>query len=141
MRLRALDHPSLLNQVETSFFSNPMAASYFVGRRKLYGRIIGVDVDESRRSIQLTVRHLSPVGQILPKTWFDFFMRFSPLAGRNRSKQKPEETKTELLRVQIGKSSLTLSRGSHNFRSLTSVNVFLHSWYSIASCFWTLVPA
>lgn len=96
--------------VRLSFFSNPMPASYFVGRRKLYGRIIGVDVDESRQSIHLTVRHLSPVGQILPKTWFDFFMRFSPLAGRlahNRSKQKPEETKTELLRVQIGKPSLS----------------------------------
>jgi hypothetical protein len=106
-----------------------MAASYFLGRRKLYGRIIGVDVDESRRSIHVTVRHLSPVGQILPKTWFDFFMRLSPLAGRlahNRSKQKPEETKTELLRVQIGKSSITrcVIEGSQNFISLTLAIVF-----------------
>jgi hypothetical protein len=60
--------------------------------------------------------YLSPLGgQIIPKTWFDLFMRFSPLAGRlalNRSKQKREETKTELLRAQIGKSSLRLRRGS-----------------------------
>jgi hypothetical protein len=90
---------------------NSSAASYFVGRRRLYGRIIAVDTTQQQgtssnsQTLQVYVRHLSPVGQVLPKAWFDFFMRFSPLATRlaqTRSKGKAEESKKELLRVKIG---------------------------------------
>jgi hypothetical protein len=100
--------------VLTVFESHPSAASYFVGRRRLYGRIIAVDTTQQQQqgagtntnqTLQVYVRHLSPVGQVLPKAWFDFFMRFSPLATRlaqTRSKGKAEESKKELLRVKIG---------------------------------------
>jgi hypothetical protein len=80
-------------------------ASYFFNRRRLYGRIISVDKSHADSALQIYVRHLSPVGQILPKTWFDFFMRASPVASRLtqiRSTQKPEESRSELLRIKIG---------------------------------------
>ena len=79
--------------------------SYFVGRRKLYGRIQSVKVDEQSKSIHLNVRHLSPVGQVLPKPWYDFFMRFSPMAARlakRRSKETAEANASDLLRVRLG---------------------------------------
>jgi hypothetical protein len=80
-------------------------ASYFLNRRRLYGRIIGIDKSHGDSTLQIYVRHLSPVGQILPKTWYDFFMRASPLASsltQTRSTQKPEESRSELLRIKIG---------------------------------------
>jgi hypothetical protein len=82
-----------------------ISAAYFSGRRRLYGRIIAVEATESTQSIEVYIRHLSPVGQILPKQWFDFFMKFSPLAARlakTRQKHGAEEAKSELLRVRIG---------------------------------------
>ena len=64
-----------------------------------------MDEIQSDRSLQIYVRHLSPIGQILPKTWFDFFMGLSPRASRlaqTRSEQKPEENKNDLLKIRIG---------------------------------------
>ena len=64
-----------------------------------------MDEIQSDRSLQVYVRHLSPIGQILPKTWFDFFMGLSPRAARpaqTRSEQKPEESKNDLLKIRIG---------------------------------------
>jgi hypothetical protein len=86
-------------------------ASYFVNRRRLYGRIICVNKSNSNneRSLEVHIRHLSPVGQVLPKVWYDFFMRASPLAARlaqSRSTQKPEESKSELLRIKIGQCKI-----------------------------------
>ena len=92
-------------------------ASYFIRRKTLYCRIINVtkvedrhlrvqgDSDTYSRAIQVSVRHLSPIGQILPKTWFDFFMKMNPLTARlarEKSKERPEEVKTELLQVELG---------------------------------------
>ena len=92
------------------------SASYFLRRRALYCRIIKVNkVDDhhllvqrgssAASAIQVTVRHLSPIGLLLPKTWFDFFMRMNPLAARlakERPNERPEEVTTELLRVELG---------------------------------------
>lgn len=83
-----------------------LAASSFIARRRLYGRIIAVDTVESG-DIQIQVRHLSPIGQILPKSWFDFLVKFSPQAsrlGHLSSSAKPEENSRDLLKVKIGTS-------------------------------------
>eukprot|EP00934_Nitzschia_sp_Nitz4_P003405 Nitzschia sp. Nitz4//scaffold162_size51285//5984//7401//NITZ4_006964-RA/size51285-augustus-gene-0.21-mRNA-1//1//CDS//3329537958//3395//frame0 len=90
-----------------------LPASYFLGRRRLYARIIGVGKppgkDTTMNSIQhpdtihLQVRHLSPMGRILPKSWFDALMRYTPSAGRlgQRTHSKPEENIRDLLQVQL----------------------------------------
>lgn len=78
-------------------------ASSFITRRRLYGRIIAVDTVENG-DIQIQVRHLSPIGQILPKSWFDFLVKFSPQAsrlGHVSSTTKPEENARDLLKVKI----------------------------------------
>lgn len=70
----------------------------------MYGRIIAVDMVASG-DIQIQVRHLSPMGLILPKSWFDFLVKFSPQAarlGHATSTVKPEENARDLLKVKIG---------------------------------------
>ena len=60
--------------------------------------------------IQIQVRHLSPIGQILPKSWLDFLLKFSPQASRlgsNKSITKPEENARDLLKVKIGELLLS----------------------------------
>lgn len=88
--------------------------SDFVGRRRLYCRIIGVHRDAKAKQvwqrnendvIHVLVRHLSPIGALLPTSWFESLMRISPsnnnfsgglLAGGN-----PQKGNKELLRLQI----------------------------------------
>lgn len=77
-------------------------SSYFLNRRRLYGRVIGMGMGGN--NFQISIRHLSPVGSILPKSWFDFFMKASPMAQTESKSQTPEESKGELLRVKIGES-------------------------------------
>jgi hypothetical protein len=101
-------------------------ASYFLGRRRLYGRIIGVRsnnehrVGDSSSSIEILVRNLSPVGLLLPTRWFEFLMTLSPSnqfsqTGGNNKKVRPGESKNELLRVQIaGIQSPSLTRQDYN---------------------------
>lgn len=109
--------------------------SYFVNRRRLYGRIIGINKNHENNALQVYVRHLSPVGQVLPKAWFDFFMKASPLAGS--STQKPEESKNDLLRIEIGRLTTrpyTLSLGdmmdfslsAHRTQRVFSIPPLLH---------------
>lgn len=70
----------------------------FLSRRRLYGRIIG----KGDGNFHLSIRHLSPIGQVLPKAWFDFFMRASPLAtDLSKGGRPPEESKNQLLQVKI----------------------------------------
>ena len=99
-------------------------AQYFKSRKTLYyGRIIKVekqkqlftDSNQSQGAIDIWIRHLSPIGQILPVAWYDFFMKFSPTAAQNLAKTKrqskrlgnnngvatPEEIQSELLHVRI----------------------------------------
>ena len=81
--------------------------SFFMARRRLHGRIIGVDAVE-RGDIRILVRHLSPMGQILPKSWFDFLVKLSPHASRISSGTaagRPEENSRDLLKIKIGTSS------------------------------------
>ena len=92
------------------------SASYFKRRRSLHCRIINVNKAEdnqlllqrnsnSANAIHVTVRHLSPIGQILPKAWFDFFMRMNPIAVRlakENSSERPEGVKTEVLWLELG---------------------------------------
>lgn len=85
-------------------------ASSFISRRRLYGRIIGVETVESvtggTGDIRIHMRHLSPMGQILPKSWFDFLVKFSPYASRLGSGSihgKPEQDARDLLKIKIGK--------------------------------------
>jgi hypothetical protein len=83
-------------------------ASHFIARRRLKGRIIGVDMVESAaggtRDVRILVRHLSPMGQILPKSWFDFLVKFSPHASLTGSAAtgKPEESARDLLKIKLG---------------------------------------
>ncbi len=85
--------------------------SYFVGRRNLYCRIIGVHRDASANyssngnedaGIHLLVRHLSPIGALLPTSWFESLMRISPsnrnFSGKGDNAQKGSR---ELLKLQI----------------------------------------
>ena len=88
--------------------------SYFVGRRRLYCRIIGVERNtkgnysmegNDKESIQVLVRHLSPIGALLPTSWFESLMRISP-SNRNFSRglvkaDAAQESSRELLRLQI----------------------------------------
>lgn len=78
-------------------------SSYFIRRKRLYGRIIEVDttssLSNSDGSIQLYIRHLSPVGQILPKTWFEFFQKLNKTAVTTTSSDA--ERKRDLLKVRI----------------------------------------
>ena len=88
--------------------------SYFVGRRRLYCRIIGVQRNaksnysaegNDKESIQVLVRHLSPIGALLPTSWFESLMRISP-SNRNFSQglvkaNAAQESSRELLRLQI----------------------------------------
>ncbi|CAJ1954334.1 unnamed protein product [Cylindrotheca closterium] len=80
-------------------------SSYFVGRKRLYGRIVEVDTKSSLSScdgsIYVYVRHLSPVGQILPKTWFDFFQRMNTTAVAAASTVARSSHKRDLLKVKI----------------------------------------
>mmetsp|Transcript_42869 Transcript_42869/g.103687 ORF Transcript_42869/g.103687 Transcript_42869/m.103687 type:complete len:433 (-) Transcript_42869:754-2052(-) len=83
-------------------------SSYFVRRKRLYGRIVEVDTKSSLSSpdgsIHIYVRHLSPVGQILPKTWFDFFRRVNTTAVAATStaaSSNDVERKRDLLKVKI----------------------------------------
>jgi len=89
--------------------------SYFVGRRRLYCRIIGVHRDANSNcatnangnaAIQISVRHLSPIGMLLPTSWFESLMKISPSnsnfsRGLVRGGGKAEESNKELLRLQI----------------------------------------
>lgn len=92
-----------------------LPASSFIGRRRLYGRIISVNTLENGSGIagdiQIRVRHLSPIGQILPKSWFDFLVKFSPQASRlgSNASAKPEENSRQLLKVKIGECILVES--------------------------------
>lgn len=85
-------------------------SSFFVGRRHLYCRIIRVDRHSGIASrpndttVQILVRNLSPIGLLLPASWFDFLMRISPSSRFTEGlvrQTKPEENKNELLRIQI----------------------------------------
>lgn len=89
--------------------------SYFVGRRRLYCRIIGIHRDANanfsaegneNKAIQIWVRHLSPIGMLLPTAWFESLMRISPSnskfsRGLVIGGGKAEESNSELLRLQI----------------------------------------
>ena len=89
--------------------------SYFVGRRRLYCRIIGIHRDANAKisaegnentAIQIWVRHLSPIGMLLPTSWFESLMRMSPSNNKFsrslvRGGGKAEESNSELLRLQI----------------------------------------
>lgn len=70
--------------------------------------------NSSAGDIQIQVRHLSPIGQILPKSWFDFLVKFSPQASRlgNRNGSKPEENARDLLKVKIGEFYLLADRAN-----------------------------
>uniref|UniRef100_A0A6V0ASV0 Uncharacterized protein n=1 Tax=Pseudo-nitzschia australis TaxID=44445 RepID=A0A6V0ASV0_9STRA len=103
--------------------------SFFVGRRRLYCRIIGVHRDANANHvtrgtadmpIQITVRNLSPIGMLLPTSWFESLMRISPSSGNFsrglvKGGGKAEESKTELLRLQIaGIFAPPVSRDSYD---------------------------
>jgi hypothetical protein len=99
--------------------------SYFIGRRRLYCRIIGVhrvgDTNNASsklmtgknnsNSIEITVRNLSPIGLLLPVSWFEFLMKISPSKikqknnnnhnNNNNNNIPGEESNNELLRVKI----------------------------------------
>jgi len=83
-------------------------SSYFVRRKRLYGRIVEVDTSSSLScpdgSIHLYVRHLSPVGQILPKTWIDFFQKMNSTAvavtASNDAERKRDMIKVTIAGVQ-----------------------------------------
>jgi len=89
--------------------------SYCIGRRRLYCRIIGVHRDANANyvtkgnentSIQISVRHLSPIGMLLPTSWFESLMRISPSntkisRGLVRGGGKIEDSNRDLLRLQI----------------------------------------
>lgn len=83
-------------------------SSYFVSRKRLYGRIIELDnkssLSNTDGSIHVYVRHLSPAGQILPKIWFDFFrrMNMTALAATSTGASSSDaERKRDLLKVKI----------------------------------------
>ncbi|KAL3944224.1 MAG: hypothetical protein SGBAC_001721 [Bacillariaceae sp.] len=81
-------------------------SAYFVRRKRLYGRIIEVDTNSSLSSsdgsIHVYVRHLSPVGQIMPKTWFDFFQRMNTAATSTvATSNAAKRSKRDLLKVRI----------------------------------------
>lgn len=83
--------------------------SYFVGRRNLYCRIIGVHRDASANyssnenvGIHVLVRHLSPIGALLPTSWFESLMRISPSNSSFSGKgDKAQKGNRELLKLQI----------------------------------------
>ena len=82
--------------------------SYFIGRRRLYCRIIGVHRGGGdTNSIEITVRNLSPIGLLLPVSWFEFLMKLSPSKIKqknnncNNNSIPGEESSNELLRVKI----------------------------------------
>eukprot|EP00534_Pseudo-nitzschia_fraudulenta_P007365 CAMPEP_0201194640 /NCGR_PEP_ID=MMETSP0851-20130426/149522_1 /ASSEMBLY_ACC=CAM_ASM_000631 /TAXON_ID=183588 /ORGANISM="Pseudo-nitzschia fraudulenta, Strain WWA7" /LENGTH=389 /DNA_ID=CAMNT_0047481345 /DNA_START=40 /DNA_END=1206 /DNA_ORIENTATION=+ len=88
--------------------------SYFIGRRRLYCRVIGVHRDSGTNttevgdnSILISVRNLSPIGMLLPTSWFESLMKLSPssstlsLGSAYGGGCKPEETNKELLRIQV----------------------------------------
>jgi len=106
---------------------NEIPSSYFLQRKRFHGRMIGVVVDDTgiesshgSKDIQILVRHLSPIGQILPKTWFDFFVQFNPRASsvgtttitsgtgpsRTRSGRAEENRARDLLTIKIGTSTI-----------------------------------
>jgi hypothetical protein len=99
-------------------------SSFFVGRRRLYCRVIGVDHRSATSSgtadlsIQLMVRNLSPIGLLLPASWFEFLMRVSPSSRFSQGllkQNKPEENKNELLRIHLaGIQTPPVSRLSYN---------------------------
>jgi hypothetical protein len=99
-------------------------SSYFVGRRRLYCRIISVDHHSASASgpadtsIQVLVRNLSPIGLLLPAAWFESLMRISPSSRFSQGllkQTKPEESKNELLRIQIaGIQTPPVSRRLYN---------------------------
>merc|ERR1712238_72042 len=85
--------------------------SCIIGRQRLYCRIIGVhrgDTSAStnankritENSIFINVRHLSPIGVVLPASWFKFLMKVNPSKIKHKN-NKPEENSNELLKVQI----------------------------------------
>ncbi|KAG7363697.1 hypothetical protein IV203_027058 [Nitzschia inconspicua] len=101
---------------------------YFVGRKRLYGRILKVEqlpvsLPSSSSSsssstviskssppmmIQILVRHLSPVGMLLPSHWLDLFLRLSPSSNSTIKSKKLADTDKDdddkdkdLLRIQI----------------------------------------
>jgi len=85
--------------------------SCIIGRQRLYCRIIGVhrgDTSAStnankritENSIFINVRHLSPIGVVLPASWFEFLMKVNPSKIKHKN-NKPEENSNELLKVQI----------------------------------------
>jgi hypothetical protein len=81
----------------------------------LYCRIIGIHRDANAKisaegnentAIQIWVRHLSPIGMLLPTSWFESLMRMSPSNSKfSRTLMsgggKAEESNSELLRLQI----------------------------------------
>jgi len=90
--------------------------TYFVGRRRLYCRIIGVHHDASaihaakgndNPAIQIWVRHLSPMGILLSPAWFEFFLGLSPsktnrYRGLAKGDGKAEDgNKRDLLKLQL----------------------------------------
>jgi hypothetical protein len=101
--------------------------SYFLGRKSLYGRIISVHhhhlpnnnvlAQEGPESIQIMVRNLSPIGLLLPTSWFEFLMKISP-SGRisgGLSNSRTNENHNELLNIRIaGIQSPPISRDSYN---------------------------
>jgi hypothetical protein len=98
--------------------------SYFIGRRRLYCRIIGVHRGGGdTNSIEITVRNLSPIGLLLPVSWFEFLMKISPSKIKQKNNNynynnniPGEESSYELLRVKIAGIATppSVSRDSSN---------------------------
>ena len=101
--------------------------SDFVGRRRLYCRIIGVHRDaktnystkeNEKEAIHVMVRHLSPLGALLPTSWFESLMKMSPSNSnfsRGLGRRGKSQENRELLRLQIaGILPPPLLRDSHD---------------------------
>mmetsp|Transcript_13318 Transcript_13318/g.31125 ORF Transcript_13318/g.31125 Transcript_13318/m.31125 type:complete len:352 (-) Transcript_13318:742-1797(-) len=103
--------------------------SLFVGRRRLYCRVIGVHRDATSTAannsidgpIQITVRHLSPIGMLLPTSWFESLMRINPTSGGGFAPGSAPQSSggstgnRGLLGLRVaGVSSPPVSRDSHD---------------------------
>lgn len=78
-------------------------SSMFQSRKSIKGRIIRLDTTSANSHlhspIRCYIRHLSPMERILPKSWYDSFIKFHPasLGGKKRS----DEDDRQLLKVEI----------------------------------------
>ena len=77
-----------------------LPARYFRSRKTLRCRLIQTSQQPAGGSpIVCQVRHLSPMEQVVPKSWYDWMMRYHPAAAVTGL--RPDERSQELLMVQI----------------------------------------